>query len=405
MLINTIVDYIPLSVYEIIMHFIFLLFPFYKNYRFDKKYNLVYGYSCRSLYEGILETLKNKNIKMLTTPIHHTSFRNITEKYIDTSNIHILEVNHNVIVNSEINRDIDICLVTHMYGLDMDVGYLNTIKKNNPNCIFIEDRVQGGSFDTKFSDNIFDISLYSMGMDKKPCALGGGIAFIKPHQRLELFYKKFVSVIKNYKEETVLQRTIFLFKKIPSFFLYNNRLIIKVCLIIFRYLGIDLLEFIKYYRKKNPGFEHNNYSYKPSNSLISSINYALLHYNKIEKLYITKSSQYLELINKENLIGKYYPYLLIKNINNIESIFYNINISTYNSIYIKDKKQEFIDMLNNRYITVIENPTYKLFNHKYKNKEKDQIDVDSIVYIPSLMNMTTTEIKYLVKIIKNFNIN
>jgi hypothetical protein len=405
MLINTIVDYIPLSVYEICMHFIFLLFPFYKNYRFEQKYNLVYGYSCRSLYQGILETFRNKNIKILTTPIHHTSFINITEKY--TNNIHIIEVRNNVIVNSEVDSDIDICLVSHMFGLDMDVDYLNNIKRNNPNCIFIEDRVQGGSFDLKFSHNIFDISLYSMGMDKKPCGLGGGIAFLKPHRRLELFYKNFLSVIGNYESETRLQRAVFLLKKIPSFFLYNNRIIINLCLRIFRYLDIDLLAFIKYYRKTNPGFEHDNYSYKPSNSLISSINYSLLNYKKIEKLYITKSSKYLELLNKENLIDKYYPYLLINdtntNLNTIETIFYNINLSTYNSLYIKERKNELIDLLNKKYIPVIENPTYKYFNHEYKNKQNDKIVVESIVYIPSLMNMTTQEIKYLVTILKNFN--
>ena len=32
----------------------------------------------------------------------------------------------------------------------------------------IEDRVQGGDFDKKFSNEFIDIALYSTGMDKKP---------------------------------------------------------------------------------------------------------------------------------------------------------------------------------------------------------------------------------------------
>ena len=52
-------------------------------------------------------------------------------------------------------------------------------QKEKYNFIIIEDRVQGGSLDKPFSHECVDLSFYSMGMDKRPFALGGGFVNIK----------------------------------------------------------------------------------------------------------------------------------------------------------------------------------------------------------------------------------
>ena len=72
------------------------------------------------------------------------------------------------------------------------------------------------------------------------------------------------------------------------------------------------------------------------------------------------------------------------------------------SIYNPEYRQRFIDHFNNKYITIIENPTYKLFNHDYKNKNQDRMFTDSLVYIPSLYNMTESEIVYLSDLIHEY---
>ena len=38
---------------------------------------------------------KNDNLTIVTTPIHHTSYRNIIEKFVKPENIHIIKMNKN----------------------------------------------------------------------------------------------------------------------------------------------------------------------------------------------------------------------------------------------------------------------------------------------------------------------
>ena len=55
----------------------------------------IYGYSCRSLFYTFMrnESTKNTEIKILVTPLFHTSFRDIIEKFIRPQNIYIMEMN------------------------------------------------------------------------------------------------------------------------------------------------------------------------------------------------------------------------------------------------------------------------------------------------------------------------
>ena len=88
--------------------------------------------------------------------------------------------NYNTIESLPKVNKCDLLIITHLFGQDMQYNKSELeIFKRNTNCIFIEDRVQGGTLEKKFSSDIFDISFYSSGMDKRPVALGGGFTVIR----------------------------------------------------------------------------------------------------------------------------------------------------------------------------------------------------------------------------------
>lgn len=452
MLIQTIVDYIPVTFFEFIHHFYFVFIClFQKNPDYYNKeielyskniYNtydyMVYGYSCRSLFHSLIDIIvadKDRDIRILTTPIHHTSFIKIMEQYIKPENIDIIKTNSNYnSINTSDNLELlkieqhdedrdknidtnylnyyDVCIISHLFGQDFEIeeGFLETIKKNNPDCIFIEDRVQGGTFNKKFSSDIMDIALYSTGMDKKPCGLGGGLCYIKQTKEMDILYSKLKNKIMGYKEETPWDRFKFLVKKIPTYCLYNCRVIIYCVLYCFRLFNVDLNRFIKFYRKHNPGFTHNNYNYKPNRSLIKSINLSFKNYKTIETTLYSKSAYFQHNLKQyrcqptipstEQIIKLLFPYL---NPNPNPNEFVNRG-SIYNtlSVFNPDNRTKFINHLNNKTIPIMENPTYKLFTHNYENKNQDRMFTDSLVYIPSLYNMTESEIIYLCNVIHEF---
>tara|TARA_B100000963_G_scaffold312002_1_gene289205 strand:- start:831 stop:1613 length:783 start_codon:yes stop_codon:yes gene_type:complete len=254
----------------------------------------------------------------------------------------------------------------------------------------IEDRVQGGEFDKTFSYDFMDIALYSTGMDKKPCALGGGFICLndKKSQRPRLS-EYLLSTISNYPNEYFYHRLLFLAKKIPTFLLYNFRSFISLILMMFWYLDIDLHNFASRYRKANPGFSHEGYNKNPSSGTLLSISQSLQTYTDIEILYIQKSEQFYKLIN-ENAKKEMMPW-----VNN------EYTLTPYNSIKV-DNRDKFINYLNKIKIPVIENPTYKIFNFEYEGSERYKKFNDSIVYVPSLAIMTEKEIKYLATLINNY---
>ena len=59
---------------------------------------------------------------------------------------------------------VDLCIVSHMFGQDLKMDILENYKVKNPNCIMIEDRVQGGYFNKNFSNGFIDMAFYSTGI-------------------------------------------------------------------------------------------------------------------------------------------------------------------------------------------------------------------------------------------------
>ena len=398
-MIKAVPDYIPAQISHFFYHFM-NCFSYetpinsFTNHRFSR----ISGYSCRSLFDTTLKYYvdKNPNLRILTTPIHHTSFRNIIEKYIKSNNIFILEMNdeYNEIKSipqeNGMNILVDLCIITHVFGQDMDCEILRGYNEENPNCIMIEDRVQGGEFDKTFSYYFMDISLYSTGMDKKPCALGGGFLCIN-NQKCErvLLSNYLLQTISNYPKEYFYHRLLFLFKKIPTFLLYNFRGIIGLALTIFGYLGVNLNSFIMKYRKNNPGFSHNNYNKNPSSGTLISISQSLQTYNNIENLYREKTIKFYSLLNHK-VLSEMMPW--IKN---------GYSLTPYNTIFVKNR-DKMIKYLNGINIPVLENPTYKIFNFEYDGSDKYKEFNNSLVYIPSLPIMNDKEIEYLASLINEY---
>lgn len=392
-MISAVVDYMPLSLLDFISHFIFLFF-YKKKEIINRKKNTLYGSSCRSLFHTLIEYIlsQKKNSTILVSPIHHTSFINIIELFFLPENITVLPMNefyNKIIITPEISdKKYDICVVSHLFGQDLDTSELDKLT-HKEECVFIEDRVQGGEFKQKFSNPIFDIVLYSCGMDKKPCALGGGIMYSR-NKGLDIILEM-EKKIKTYRKETRVDRFMFLVQKIPTYILYNCKFIICLVLLFMRLARIDLYKFICYYRKKNPGFMHNHYNIEPHYSTLESINYSLNNIGYIETEQRYTGFIFSYLLDHHRIKNIFIPWKKDSNL-----------LSIYNTIQVKDR-DTFIKYLNDNYIPVIDNPTYKLFSFDYKHKQKDWEFNNSLVYLPTLYKMPFWEIKELVEILSNYN--
>jgi len=397
-MIRSALDYIPISNSAFLGSVVDSFNPFRPDAFIKcKNKETILGYSCRSLFDTIMNYYKNKNnnLKILTTPIHHTSFRNIIEKYVEPNNIFILDMNESfneitALPKSLKNNQIDLCIISHMFGQDLKMNIIKNFKINNPNCIIIEDRVQGGHFYKEFSHDFIDIALYSTGMDKKPCALGGGFVYIKnnfyKNEELKIYVK---NKINNYPQQYFYHRIINLFKKIPTFLLYNSKLILGGIFKIFNFFNIDINNFAAKYRKKYPGFFHNDYNKNPSNGTLTSIYKSLKRVSDIEYQYYTVSNKFFNALDKKTK-KKFFPW--VKN---------DYLLTPYNTISVENT-DDFCNFLKKNNIISHKNPTWKIFNFEYKNSDYYETFNNSLVYIPSLPIMNDSEINFLANKIKEY---
>jgi len=389
-------DYIPISLMTFTNSFLDLITN--KKYSIfeNKNDNIkkIYGYSCRSLFHTTMETImtiKKKDLVIVTTPIHHTSFRNIIEIFVKPENIHIIELNkdYNGIKSLPNVEDCDIMIISHLFGQDLDYDMNEMFNfKNKHKCIFIEDRVQGGTLGKYFSSSLFDISFYSCGMDKRPVALGGGFMIINNTANiLSQIYDLVILKMYSYKKESRWDRFLFLLKKIPTFLIYNYKLfyfLIKNCV---KLVGFNENTFSEYYRKNNPGFAHNDYLVYPSDPLMKSLKDNELNFYNIETNYMIKSKKFMDEITKYCFFIKKENFPWYKD---------SSLLTPYNTILVNNEHHtNFRKNLLEYGISSIVNPTYKIFNHDYVGKDKDKNFNDSIIYIPSLGTLNDKDIKDL----------
>lgn len=392
-MINTTLDYIPITLMTFINTFLHLFtFTNYSNTQYTCSNYTIYGYSCRSLFHSLMEYFKKDDIVVVTTPIHHTSFRNIIELFVKPENIHIIKMNenYNTIESLPKVNKCDLLIITHLFGQDMQYNKSELeIFKRNTNCIFIEDRVQGGALEKKFSSDIFDISFYSSGMDKRPVALGGGFTVIRDkYKHAKDIYLFLSKSIEQYPQESRCDRFLFLIKKILTYLFYNCKIFFWLVSTIINFFGYSVNKISESYRKNNPGFAHGNYLIKPSNALMKSIIINKNNYVEIEKRYSEKYNMYFKNF-PETMIRKYYPWILN-----------NPLLTPYNTVSVK---QDYHDIIRNYFlkygISSIQNPTYKTFNHNYNFKINDETFNNSLIYLPSIANMNYNEMEYMLHVL------
>ena len=392
-------DYLALSSHEFIHHYANLFEIKESQHCFHyQNYMKLLGYSCRCLLELCMQFYAKPDLVVATTPLNHTSFRNIIEKNVKPQNIHIIPFNrhYNALGDLPVLEKCDLVIITHLFGQDLDLESLIEFKKKY-NCVILEDRVQGGSFDHKFSHDVVDIALYSMAMDKRPIALGGGFVHIKnKHRECIRAVERTMMAL---PQEKPLDRLRDLIKKIPTYLLYNSRtflfLFINVVRLLQRYnKNISVLKITQSYRKSNPGFGHFDYMLKPSPGLFKSMNENLYNHRKMERIYTTKYKKFIKYFSPP-LLAYFFPWY--KNEENKGAL------TPYNTIHMDENLvQPFLEFFNRHHISVIANPTYKMFNFTYDTLEKDQKFNDGIVYMPSHANMSEEEMEYLSMRIRQF---
>ncbi|MHA1442658.1 MAG: hypothetical protein ACTSPK_12485, partial [Candidatus Heimdallarchaeota archaeon] len=354
-------DYLPLTAHEFVHHFANLL----TNKTYDlsveyENYTKVIGYSCRSLFEVCLMHYYKEDLVIATTPLHHTSFRNIIERFVKPENIHIIDLNENYNGLGKI-PDIDRCdlvVITHLFGQDFDLSKLAAFKKKH-NCIVIEDRVQGGSLDDDFSHKIADMAIYSMSMDKRPIALGGGFMYVDNKYKKDI--DGFKGIINNLPIEKSSKRFKELLKKIPTILLYNSRPFLYSFFSILKLLNffnknISILNIAKSYRKENPGFSHAGYMLKPSKGLLKSMYENFRKHKRVERIYTAKYELFIKCLTPK-LVSTFFPWYME-----------NKSLTPYNTIQIKEELiDDFLIFLDEYNMAGLPNPTYKVFNHSYEN--------------------------------------
>ncbi len=398
--IKAVPDYLHLSFRDFIRHFT-NVFTDEENFDLllrEKGYTKVLGYSCRSLFEIIMMHYQSDDLVVATTPLHHTSFRNIIERYVKPENIHIIGMNENFNQIGDIPKlkKCDLVVITHMFGQDMDLSVLSKFKEKH-NCLIVEDRVQGGSLDVKFSHDIVDVSMYSMGMDKKPIAMGGGFLYARNIQ--EDLVAAVHDGVESLPVEPVGKRLKDLAKKIPTYMLYNIR---PVILLFIKFLemvkifnrGMSVRSFTMSYRKKNPGFVHVDYMFKPSNGLLLSMRENADNYRDMEKLYREKYDFFLSCFSPA-AVSYYFPW-------------YDGGpcMTPYNAMYIDETMVEtFLKHMDELSISSIENPTYKMFTVPYRGETRYRKFNNGLVYLPSVANLTRDEIEYLASMVDDFYYN
>ena len=379
-------DYLPLTAHEFVRHFANLL----TNKSYDllveyEKYTKIIGYSCRSLFEVCMMHYQKKDLVVVTTPLHHTSFRNIIERFVKPENIHILDLNEHF--NGlgkipEVER-CDLVVITHLFGQDMDLSKLVAFKKKH-NCIIIEDRVQGGSLNKEFSHEVSDITIYSMAMDKRPIALGGGFMYVKNKHQKDI--KGLVKIVDELPVEKSITRFKELLKKIPTILLYNCRPFL------YSFIStLKLLNITKMYRKENPGFSRGYCLFKPSKGLLKSMYENFGKHKLVEHLYTAKYEFFIKCLSPK-MVSIFTPWYKA-----------NTSLSSYNTILVKEELvYQLLEFLNANNMSSLPNPTYKVFNHSYENDSKHIKLNNGIAYLPSIVNMNKQEIIYLTNKIKEF---
>jgi len=233
----------------------------------DPSKMMVFGQSCRSIFAVLWFRKIPDGSRVLVSPVHHHSFIRMIRSKPDRE-VTVLRQDGDSLLEppGRSGKDFDVVVLTQMLGRDYELDWLLEWRRENPDLLVINDRVQGGLLtqeDTRFSD----VSLYSLGQDKIPNTMGGGFAVV--HHSEEL-WDYMVEQMETLPFESAWDRFMFVFNKIPTVLMYNARWFCKIVEFVFTLLGFKRNMAVDFYRKANPGFMHGEYMIRPSPALIES---------------------------------------------------------------------------------------------------------------------------------------
>ena len=336
---------------------------------------VVFAYSCRSLFETLLTAVWHEELTVLVTPIHHTSFVRILERHVKPQNIIVLEMCDNYTKIARVpERRADVCVVTHLFGRDIDLSALEAYARAHAECLILEDRVQGGTLATQRSSDLVDVSMYSCGMDKLPCALGGGYGHFS--DRVAWLERRARAIIEQYPCETEWSRLVCLLKKVPTYALYNTRAAPRLLTILLKVFRINLDGFVQSYRRRNPGFAHEGYNLNPSAHLRDAMLAATrtsCTWQPWETLFLRASRLFNTVIDRS----------LLPHAHGART--------PYNTIVARCP-HTLVRELSNRYVPCLRNPTYATFSIEYEGRRDCVAFLERIVYVPCLATLTNDEI-------------
>merc|ERR1719272_141773 len=230
----------------------------------------VLGQACRGLFAILWFEKVPKKGRVLISPLHHHSFIKMMKKTPERKLDVLIQEGLQLLEPTEgTAMDYDCVVLTQMLGRDYEYKWLAEWRKQNPNLLVINDRVQGGPL-TQEDTSCSDVTLYSVGQDKIPNTMGGGYAIC--HHSDELC-DWMVTETEKLPFETAWARLTFVLWKLPTIMLYNIKPFNRFCEFLGGVvLGLDRVEIVMGYRKKNPGFMHDGFMIRPSPALLQSMN-------------------------------------------------------------------------------------------------------------------------------------
>ena len=272
--------YISYDLRHWIFHFFILIktWSSTRQYQNSKNENTIYGYAARNLLQTFLNTQPD-DIKILTTPIHHTSFI----KILNNCNVKIMNFTddyRNLIYTEEDIMKADVIIVTHLFGRNFNIKNLYSMCKQHNKLLFI-DAITGFKQPPEqlLQSTNADITLYSSGQDKRPVALGGGIAIVRNANLCH----NMKCEIRKFPKETNWKR----FKNLINLFfiriLYTSSFIQFLIHLYIKIRKQKLSEIVDIIRTSNSGFSNNDYLYAPHVSLVASLDFEI-NYGQEEML-------------------------------------------------------------------------------------------------------------------------
>ena len=343
------------------------------------------GYSCRTIFDALLPMLiaHNPDLVVAVSPFHHTSFIKILERHVRAENIVALESDRALTtlrLPSQANRPIGLVVVTHVFGRDFDLSAIADAKNGEGegstaggSFLLVEDRCQGGSLRKPFSHEAVDVALYSMGMDKRPIALGGGYANVRDLSSSLAFplargtsagggggggsadfalARSLSAELDALPVESTAQRAWALLLKTPTYAIYNLRAVQRLVvsgLYAGQQLGVlpTLASFAVSYRKANPGFEHAGYMKRPSTAARRSMLWQLDNWLPIEREVGWRWQAFVAALG-EDAAAELLPWA------------HQDSLSIYNAIWVTPaRRQALIAFAEAHGVISMSNPTYK----------------------------------------------